>query len=89
MLVLSRKAGQRVVIDANIGVVVAEIRGNKVRLAIKAPDDVANFREEVCRRSIERNSPADGFHESQDPVAERRAPACSPASPQLSSSHTI
>ena len=48
MLVLSRKAGQRICIgDALVRVTVVEIRGDKVRLGIEAPKDIAVDREEV------------------------------------------
>ena len=50
MLVLSRKKEEAIVIGANIQVTVLEIKGNRVRLGIKAPDDVAVDRAEVHQR---------------------------------------
>ena len=47
MLVLSRKKNEVVVIGKDIIVTVVEIRGDKVRLGIVAPKDVAVHREEV------------------------------------------
>ena len=47
MLVLSRMKDQRIMIGDNIVVIVAEIRGDKVRLAIEAPPDVPVHRQEV------------------------------------------
>jgi len=47
MLVLSRKRGESIVIDGNIEVVVADVRSNRVRLAIRAPDSVRILRREV------------------------------------------
>ena len=47
MLVLTRKPGEKVIIGGNISITVAEIRGNKVRLAIDAPNNVAIMREEL------------------------------------------
>jgi carbon storage regulator len=47
MLVLSRKENQSIVINGNIEVVVASIRGGKVRLAVEAPEDVLIHRKEV------------------------------------------
>ena len=38
MLYLTRKVGQRIVIDGDITVEVMEIRSNNVKLAIVAPD---------------------------------------------------
>ena len=47
MLVLSRKANQKVVIEGGIVVHVIEIRGDKVRIGFEAPKDLAIHREEV------------------------------------------
>lgn len=47
MLVLSRHRDQRVMIGKDITVQVLEIRGDKVRLGIQAPADIAVHREEV------------------------------------------
>lgn len=47
MLVLTRKLHQSIVIGEGIEVVVLEVRGEQVRLGIKAPKDVAVHRKEV------------------------------------------
>lgn len=47
MLVLSRHPEEAVLIGDNIVIRVVEIRGNKVRLGIEAPDDVSIHRQEV------------------------------------------
>lgn len=47
MLVLSRKKGERVVINNNIIVEVIEVRGDKVRLGIEAPKEMPVHRQEV------------------------------------------
>jgi carbon storage regulator len=47
MLVLSRRNGERIVIDGRIIVTVIEIRGGQVRLGIEAPRDVAVWRGEL------------------------------------------
>ena len=47
MLVLSRKVGQRLVIDDNITVVINRIAGNRVQIGIEAPDDVHIMRGEL------------------------------------------
>ena len=52
MLVLTRKAGERIVIDENVEIVVVRIRGNRVRLGVTAPRQVAVRRREV-RKQIE------------------------------------
>jgi carbon storage regulator len=47
MLVLTRKVHQSIKIGDEIEVVVLEVRGEQVRLGIKAPRDVAVHRMEV------------------------------------------
>jgi carbon storage regulator CsrA len=48
MLVLSRKLGEKVVIGGGITVTVVEVKGNRVRLAFNAPDDVRILRAELA-----------------------------------------
>lgn len=47
MLVLSRKKNESIVIGENVEVTVLEVRGDKVRLGVKAPRDVTVHRNEV------------------------------------------
>jgi len=47
MLVLSRKINESIVINENIVITVVEVRGDKVRLGVVAPKDVAVHRQEV------------------------------------------
>ena len=62
MLVLTRKVGEKIVIDNNIVVEVLEVHGQRVRLGIAAPPEVAIAREELLRP--ERAAPA-----AREPVA--------------------
>ena len=48
MLVLSRKCGEKIVIENDITVTVVEVKGNRVRLAIEAPDQVRILRAELA-----------------------------------------
>lgn len=50
MLVLTRKAGERIRIDRTIEVVVLAVQKGKVRLGISAPSEVSIHREEVYQR---------------------------------------
>ena len=51
MLVLSRKVGERIVIpEYRLTITIVAIEGNKVRLGISAPPEVAVHREEVWRQ---------------------------------------
>jgi carbon storage regulator len=47
MLVLTRKVNQSIIINDQIEVVVLEVRGEQVRLGIKAPKDVPVHRKEI------------------------------------------
>jgi carbon storage regulator len=47
VLVLTRRPNQSIVIGGNIVVTVLEVRGDQVRLGIKAPRDVDVHRDEV------------------------------------------
>jgi len=47
MLVLSRQRDQTIVIGDNIRITIVDVRGDKVRIGIDAPREVAVHREEV------------------------------------------
>jgi carbon storage regulator len=49
MLVLTRRAGESVMIGNDVTITVLEARGDVVRLGIQAPRDVQVHREEVFR----------------------------------------
>lgn len=53
MLVLGRKANERLVIDGRIIVTVVRVSGGQVRLGIEAPANVVIQREELRRRRAE------------------------------------
>jgi carbon storage regulator len=58
MLVLTRKIHQSIVIGDAIEVVVLEVRGEQVRLGIRAPKDVAVHRKEIYDQILEENKGA-------------------------------
>ena len=58
MLVISRKAGQSVMIGENVTVKIVEVRGQQVRIGIEAPPDVAVAREELHREVAAANKQA-------------------------------
>ena len=52
MLVLSRKANESIMIGLDIKVEILEIRGNVVRLGIKAPREISVVRSELRERLV-------------------------------------
>lgn len=58
MLVLSRKNGQKLIIDDKIEIVVIESSYNMVKLGIVAPKDVTILREEIYQEIIKNNNGA-------------------------------
>ncbi|MBX3111116.1 MAG: carbon storage regulator CsrA [Fimbriimonadaceae bacterium] len=58
MLVLTRKVNQSIRIGPDIEVVVLEVRGEQVRLGIKAPRTVAVHRQEIFEQILEENQSA-------------------------------
>ena len=50
MLILTRRVGETVVIGNDVDVTVLGVKGNQVRLGVKAPKEVAVHREEIFER---------------------------------------
>lgn len=65
MLVLSRKAGERIRIGENITIVVNRVVGSRVSVGIEAPSNVRIVRGEL-----------EFFEEEPAPVAKTASPAC-------------
>lgn len=55
MLVLTRKVHQSIVIGDEVEVVVLEVRGEQVRLGIRAPKHVAVHRKEIYEQIHDEN----------------------------------
>ena len=47
MLVISRKSGQKIMINDNIVITIVEVKGGQCRIAIDADKDVKIYREEI------------------------------------------
>lgn len=58
MLVLSRKAGESIVIGSNVTVTVIEFRGDQVRIGVDAPRSVQVYREELFAEVSRQNREA-------------------------------
>ena len=57
MLVLTRKAGEGIVIGGNITITLLEVKGGGIRIGIDAPQEMKIYRQEVhdriCRENVE------------------------------------
>ena len=58
MLILSRKAGESLILDGGIEIKITEIYGAKVRVGIAAPADVRVYRKELYATIQENQSAA-------------------------------
>jgi carbon storage regulator len=50
MLILTRRVGEKLIIDENVTVTVLSVKGAQVRVGIEAPRDVKVNREEIHQR---------------------------------------
>ena len=50
MLILTRRAGESLMIGEDVSITVLGVKGNQVRIGIDAPKDVAVHREEIYDR---------------------------------------
>ncbi|HNH11374.1 MAG TPA: carbon storage regulator CsrA, partial [Leptospiraceae bacterium] len=58
MLVLARRLNQSILIGEEVEIVVVEIKGDQVKLGIKAPKNVSVHRAEVLKEIQEENKKA-------------------------------
>lgn len=59
MLILSRKNGQKIIINDEIEITILESKNDNCKIAIKAPKDVKIYREEVYQQIQEANKQSD------------------------------
>ena len=58
MLALSRKPGESVVIGNNIEITILEVKGEQIKVGIKAPKDIAIYRKELFEQIQDSNREA-------------------------------
>ncbi len=72
MLVLSRKQNQTIVIDGQIEIEVLKIKGNTVRLGIRAPQEIKVLRGELSPFELEfKQKPANETSEAEQESSEK------------------
>jgi carbon storage regulator len=84
MLVLTRKAGEKIVIGDDITITILDVRGDGIRIGIDAPRGIKIQREEVLLAVAEANlaaAAADDSVELQLKSALGIAPAADPEAP--------
>ena len=67
MLILTRRAGETVMIGSDVTITVLGVKGNQVRIGINAPRDVAVHREEIYQRI--QNEQKAGVADREEPKA--------------------
>ena len=66
MLILTRRVGESLMIGDEVTVTVLGVKGNQVRIGVKAPKDVSVHREEIYERIQQEK--ADGSTEEPSPA---------------------
>ena len=58
MLILTRRVGEKVMIGDNVTVAIIGVKGNQIRIGIRAPKDVTVHRQEIYERIRDESLPA-------------------------------
>ena len=86
MLILTRKPGESIYIGDDIIITVSEIKGNQVRIGIKAPAQKRIYREEIYQQILEENKQAASAAFSQEEGLDKLGDAWKSRAPGLEQS---
>ncbi len=50
MLILTRRIGEKLIIDDDIVLTVLAVKGSQVRIGVEAPENIGIYREEIYKR---------------------------------------
>ena len=50
MLILTRKVGESLLIGDDVSITILNVRGNQVKIGVKAPKEISVHREEISQR---------------------------------------
>ena len=64
MLILTRRIGEKLVIDENVIVTILAAKGSQIRIGIEAPRDVQVHREEIFQRILAERKALNGTHQN-------------------------
>lgn len=78
MLILTRRAGQAILMDGGVRIVVLGIDSGGVRLGIEAPPEIGILREEVVQRIAEENLRAGATEDTRELLKKLNKPKVSP-----------
>jgi len=62
MLILSRKLNQKIIIDSNIEITILDIKGDQIKIGIRAPNNVKVYRYELYKEICDENKNALSFN---------------------------
>ncbi len=64
MLILTRRIGEKLVINENVIITILAAKGSQIRIGIEAPREVQVHREEIFQRILEERKALNGTHHS-------------------------
>ena len=85
MLVLTRKPGQAISIGDSVEVYVVEVRGDQVRLSIRAPRSIPILRQEIVDQIRRENCEAATADPNQLQIVTAIVPSASPQANEIKS----